>query len=31
VSMGGTSSSSSASQPPCEMGGECCGGACGLN
>ena len=31
VSMGSTSSSYSASQPPCEMGGECCGGACGLN
>ena len=28
VSMGG---SSSASQPSCEMGGGCCGGACGLN
>lgn len=29
VSMGGSSSHSS--QPPCEMGGGCCGGACGLN
>jgi putative FmdB family regulatory protein len=31
VSMGGHSSSSSDSAPPCEMGGGCCGGACGLN
>lgn len=31
VSMGG-SSSHSPSRPPCETGGECCGGgACGLN
>jgi putative FmdB family regulatory protein len=30
VSMGGTSSDSHA-RPPCETGGECCGGACGLN
>ncbi|HTY37518.1 MAG TPA: FmdB family zinc ribbon protein [Bacteroidota bacterium] len=31
VSMGGTSASTSSSAPPCEMGGGCCGGACGLN
>ena len=31
VSMGGSTSSSSESGPPCEMGGGCCGGACGLN
>lgn len=31
VSMGGKAASSSASQPSCEMGGGCCGGACGLN
>ncbi len=31
VSVGGTSSSSASSQPSCEMGGGCCGGACGLN
>jgi putative FmdB family regulatory protein len=30
VSIGG-SASSSRSGPPCEMGGGCCGGACGLN
>jgi putative FmdB family regulatory protein len=30
VSMGG-SASASQSAPPCEMGGGCCGGACGLN
>ncbi len=30
VSRGG-SVSSSQSGPPCEMGGDCCGGACGLN
>lgn len=31
VSMGGQSSSSPDSAPSCEMGGGCCGGACGLN
>ncbi|MFH0990421.1 MAG: zinc ribbon domain-containing protein [bacterium] len=31
VSMSGSSSSNYPSAPPCETGGECCGGACGLN
>ncbi len=30
--VGGKSSGSSFSEPPCESGGDCCGGgACGLN